>query len=313
MDNGELRYRALRDYLISALCAVHSFSHFQLCLLCIGYHRSNSSSVKTGFPALPPSAAYCRHSRLRRHSWSFFETEPARFAAERLDQIVDLLAGIERQAAGCHNGLSGEQVALCGLFTDEVDAVCAQLSMSVCDCGSSRQAAMLSAVVCPMSRISVISSTGAVSSASSEPKWSLRMRPAFWPTCRMPNANSSRDRSRVLLASIERTRLFAQTSTFLPSGSSCSTVQVVQVSRRLDQSGVDQLLQVALAAAVDVHRVTRRKVHQVAQRCAGHGALVQRIAASSSSSYTGAPHTGQNFRELIRHGNPAGAGPFPRR
>ena len=42
--------------------------------------------------------------------------------------------------------------------------------------------------------------------------------------------------------------------------------QVVQVSRRLDQSGVDQLLQVALAAAVDVHRVTRRKVHQVAQQ-----------------------------------------------
>ena len=37
--------------------------------------------------------------------------------------------------------------------------------------------------------------------------------------------------------------------------------QVVQVSRRLDQSGVDQLLQVALAAAVDVHRVTRREMH----------------------------------------------------
>ena len=45
-----------------------------------------------------------------------FRDRTGRFAAERLDQIVDLLAGIERQAAGCHNGLSGEQVALCGLF-----------------------------------------------------------------------------------------------------------------------------------------------------------------------------------------------------
>ena len=42
--------------------------------------------------------------------------------------------------------------------------------------------------------------------------------------------------------------------------------QVVQIRSGLHQSCVDQLLQVALAAAVDIHRVARGEVHQVAQQ-----------------------------------------------
>ena len=168
-------------------------------------------------------------------------------------------------------------------------------SMSVCDCGSSRQAAMLSAVVCPMSRISVISSTGAVSSASSEPKWSLRMRPAFCPTCRMPNANSSRDRSRVLLASIEWTRLFAQVSTFLPSGSSCSTVRSYRSAADLTSPASISFCRLPSPQPSMSIASRDAKCIRFRKSCAGHEALVQRIAASSSSSYTGAPHTGQNF------------------
>ena len=78
--------------------------------------------------------------------------------------------------------------------------------------------------------------------------------------------------------------------------------QVVQISRRLDQSGVDQLLQVALAAAVNVHRVTRRKVHQVAQqlrRTRGTRAADSRLVLIVVHRRT-ADRT--EFRELIRHG-----------
>ena len=78
--------------------------------------------------------------------------------------------------------------------------------------------------------------------------------------------------------------------------------QVVQVSRRLDQSGVDQLLQVALAAAVNVHRVTRRKVHQVAQQLrrtgrtrAADGSFVLIVVHRRTAHRT-------ELRELIRHG-----------
>ena len=77
--------------------------------------------------------------------------------------------------------------------------------------------------------------------------------------------------------------------------------QVVQISRRLDQSGVDQLLQVALAAAVDVHRVTRRKVHQVAQQLcrtgrarAADGGFVLVIVDWSAAHRT-------DLRELVRN------------
>ena len=42
--------------------------------------------------------------------------------------------------------------------------------------------------------------------------------------------------------------------------------QVVQISGGLHQPRIDQLLQVALAAAVDIHRVARGEMHQVAQQ-----------------------------------------------
>ena len=42
--------------------------------------------------------------------------------------------------------------------------------------------------------------------------------------------------------------------------------QVVQISSRFHQPCVDQLLQVAFAATVNVHRVARGKVHQIAQK-----------------------------------------------
>ena len=78
--------------------------------------------------------------------------------------------------------------------------------------------------------------------------------------------------------------------------------QVVQVSRRLDQSGVDQLLQVALAAAVDVHRVTRREMHQVSQKLrrtrgtrAADSRLVLIVVHRRAAHRT-------ELRELIRHG-----------
>ena len=139
-------------------------------------------------------------------------------------------------------------------------------SISALDWSSARHAAMLSAVVWPMSRISIISSTGAASSASRLPKWFERILPAFWPTCRIPNANSSRDRSRCLLASMLRTRLFAQVSTFLPSGSSCSTV-------RPYRSAADCTSPASISFCRLPPRRSRRcpsrrasKVHQVAQQ-----------------------------------------------
>ena len=78
--------------------------------------------------------------------------------------------------------------------------------------------------------------------------------------------------------------------------------QVVQIGGGLHQSGVDELLQVALAAAVDVHRVAGREVHEVAQQLRRAGSaraadggfvliIIDRCAADRAE-----------LRELIRHG-----------
>ena len=103
-------------------------------------------------------------------------------------------------------------------------------------------------------------STAAPSMASSDPKARATARAPVGPTWRMPSATSRRLSGCVFEASIAATRLAAETAPKRSSSTSCSTRQVVEVGRVVDQSRRHQLQHPLLAQVFDVHGRTRRVV-----------------------------------------------------
>ena len=114
---------------------------------------------------------------------------------------------------------------------------------------------MFCAVISPMSGMAVSSSLVADISASSVRKWAESTLPAFCPTCRMPKANRSLERSRSLEASSAAIRFSGVLPAHPLQSGHLLHLQTVEVGRGLDELGLHQRLHHRGTQPLDVHGV----------------------------------------------------------